>query len=713
MPAASVAEARALLVGVSDYDDTIGLADLRGPANDVRLYAETLAARGVTDLRLLADGVAGATRPTRDAILSGLAALAADSTDGDLVFIAMSGHGTRQPDRNGDEGDGLDEVFLPADTARAQPGSAAIPNAITDDDLGAAILAIQATGADVWFVMDSCHSGSGLRAGDPASAARFVDPALLGVDAAPRGTEDTAPADTAPTDAVSGADVPGGLIAFYAARASEVAREVDLTPAVDGDAGWYGLFSSRVAARMQDGGALTYRQFFQAVLSDMNDTALPGGARLQTPSWEGDLADAPVFGGTDAVGLRQFAVAGDRIEAGLVHGLRDGSLVALVADAAAAPDDRIALAQVELAEPTQAWLQLVADDCAPAPGTLCPSLGLPPAAARFGRILARPLDTRLRLSVPALLATGAALAPDDPLSRALADAVAEVNAGAEARVDPGSADYAIEVAAHDGRLWFARRAALDGQPMGLSWAPGDGVPLAALLVRMARAEELAAVLSSVAAGGSPLRPPPVDVAAAVTEAAVADLDPPGQQGNPVRECTRAARRAMAAGSAPLADAPDLKQCDLLGFSVQGAIPGARDVNRIHIDARFCVSAEHVHVEDAAAALPLGEQMVVCSDCPDGYAAGDERLFVLITESPDNAEQLNLEGLVETCGQGAAATTRSAAAAGAATFLERLGRRPDTRGNFGGLAISDVWVTEYRWRVLPKAVLFATAPGGTP
>ena len=160
----------------------------------------------------------------------------------------MSGHGTRQPDANGDETDGLDELFLPADTARAEAGSNSIPNAILDDDIGAAVDAIRAAGADVWLIMDSCHSGSGLRAASPDVASRYVDPSLLGVS--DRGADagvDQSGIDPARTD------LPGQVIAFYAARASEVAREVNLDPDDSDGSAWYGLFSSRLAARVAGG----------------------------------------------------------------------------------------------------------------------------------------------------------------------------------------------------------------------------------------------------------------------------------------------------------------------------------------------------------------------------------------------------------------------------------------------------------------------------
>jgi hypothetical protein len=229
-------------------------------------------------------------------------------------------------------------------------------------------------------------------------------------------------------------------------------------------------------------------------------------------------------------------------------------------------------------------------------------------------------------------------------------------------------------------------------------------------LRIARAEQLAAMLSSVASTGSLLNPSPVAVDAEVLASRVTDLDPPGQGRSAARECRRALDAVAGAKSEPLADVPDLKQCDRLSFSAQGEVQGQRDVNRIHIDSRFCIHAAYARIEDQVAATPIGPPMDMCSDCPDGYSAGDERLFVVVTESADNAEALNLEGLVENCGT--PTPTRGGEMQRATSFLMALGRRPDTRGAFGGLDIANVWVMPYEWQVLPKQVLSAQGPTGS-
>ncbi|WP_413877070.1 caspase family protein [Albidovulum sp.] len=267
------AETRALLVGVSDYDaEGGGIADLRGPANDVRLLRDVLKAQGVRRIDSLADGAEGAGRPSRTAILAVLAGLAAASGKGDLVYLHFSGHGTRQIDRNGDETDGLDEVFLAIDAGPGAPGSGLIANAATDDEIGSAVAAIRAAGADVWVVLDFRNSGTGLRGVLPGIAARYADPAAFGIDAPPDGVPEAG--DEIP----AGEGLPGGYPAFYAARSSEIAHEVNLAGAEGGNA-WYGLFTAKLAARLQGVPAMSCRQLFQAVLADFNDESLPGPAR--------------------------------------------------------------------------------------------------------------------------------------------------------------------------------------------------------------------------------------------------------------------------------------------------------------------------------------------------------------------------------------------------------------------------------------------------
>ena len=384
------AEVYALLVGVADYDDSTGIADLRGPPNDVALLRSVLLRRGVSQIVTLADGTAQSPRPTRAAILAALDELIGRVSAGDFVFLHFSGHGTRQRDQNGDETDGLDEVFLPADAGPADPATGLISQGLADDEIGSAVSALRAKGVDVWLVMDNCHAGSGLRAGAPQIADRYVDPVLLGVSNATARIAEPTPV------ALNDPDLPGGVIAFYAAQSTEVAREVDLS----GDGEWYGLFTAKLAARLDQPGAFTFRQLFQGVMTDLNDQTVPGAARLQTPLWEGTLIDATLFGGSESNGPSRYVLNGDQMAAGLVHGLSKGTLVGLVADVTDPADAVIGVAQITDIGATQADLRAVDPDCEPVAASLCPALGNLPETSSFAQLLARPLDMTVRIARP-------------------------------------------------------------------------------------------------------------------------------------------------------------------------------------------------------------------------------------------------------------------------------------------------------------------------
>lgn len=690
IPTFAWADISAVLIGVSDYKDGSGITDLNGPKNDVALMNDVLTRLDVAQIDMLADGVEGAALPTRIAILESLAAKAESAAPGDFVYIHFSGHGTQQQDLDGDETDGRDEVILPIDAGKADPGTGLITNAITDDELGQAIDRIRANGANVWLVLDSCHSGSGLRAGGAEVATRYVDPATLGVtlDGQSTRVEDAVMAEM-PESA-------GGVIAFYAAQSSELAREIQIGTS-DGASEYYGLFSSRLAARLDSGAGASFRQLFQSVLRDMNDSSVPGAARMQTPLWEGDLIDAAVFGDASTSSLRRFEVRGDQFLAGQVHGLSDGTLIGLVAEANAPADALIGHAQLELTDATSAFLRPVDATCAPRMDTPCAMSGTLPSGAKFGQVIARPVDLAIRFSAPIDAATGAPLLVGDPIRTAFEAAIDQSTQAASL----SESDFDVEVGWDGTALWFGPRATLKGQHIGLRWQQGDRL-LSDVVTQIAKAETLDRLLTSLTATTSPLNPNPVRIQGTTLPVSLSNVLAVDTPVSPIRECTRAQQQRDPALAATLGDAAVFKQCDGVQFEAQGLAPGARDVNRIHIDAKYCIHNDYARVEDRAAATALGGQMTLCSNCPDGYNAGDERVFIVVSEAANNSPALNLSGLIENCGTGF--ETRSARAVRVDDFLASLTQGRATRGNLGQLGLSSIWVDRYRWTILPKEIV---------
>ncbi|WP_163886967.1 caspase family protein [Aliiruegeria sabulilitoris] len=704
-----------MLIGVTDYDDA-AIPDLRGPVNDVRLMRDVLDRRGVEAITVLASGLDGAEAPTRAAILAAFDAQAEAAHPGDFVYIHLSGHGSRQLDSEGEETDGLDEIFLPMDVARAPSGASQLPNAITDDEIGEKVAAIRARGADVFLVMDSCHSGSGMRAAEPSLAERQVDPGLLGIDLSAATALPAAERAAAPASDPAGTDVPGqgGYVAFYATRSNDVAREVDMSQGAEPDGSqWYGLFTAALAARLESEQALTYRQLFQSALAELNRGAGFGMAAVQTPLWEGSLIDQPVFGGSGTAGPARYLVDGNQLAAGQVHGLQQGSLMALVADAADAPDAILGYAQIEAIEPRNATLRPVSEDCLPDSTALCPPVGSLPAAAGFAQLEAGPLDRVIHFSPLISLDTEAPLPEGDPLPARFAAALEAASARAGIPAESGGEVYSVQVLQRDGALWFGPAAQIDHAPAGLSFdLSGEDARLTELLVRILKAERLAETLDGLEGTASFVNPSPIRIEASRFASDIAALQPPGAPADPQNECRAALSGMREEGFRALDAAADLKQCDLLRFAATGNRDGQRDVNRIHIDAQYCVHVDYELVEGTQAPRALGDPMVMCSDCPGPvpYSAGHERLYMLVSEVRENAEALNLTGLVENCGAGLAGEgTRSAARDALAGLLGEAAARGATRGAMGlGGALSDVWVESYRWRVMPRASVFARA-----
>jgi len=675
----------ALLVGVSDYDESIGLSDLRAPPNDVALMQEVLAAHDFK-VTLLSDRAPGGKRPSRNAILGAIDDLTKRAEAHDFIYLHFSGLGSQQPDANGN---GMVNVFLPNDTARAATGSGEIPNAILEDEINTQVISMRAKGADVWFVRDSCHSSPSLHVGSPRVALRCVDPKDLGVEKIKISTKPAVAKTSLSTN------VPGRYLTFFAAQPMELAREIQIDKT--DPASWYGLLTSRLASHLQSGPAVSYRQLFQAIVSDLDDPALPGAARLQNPRWEGNLIDAAPFGGNGTVGPRQYPVNGDRLQAGRLQGLRDNMIVALVSNAGAGPDEIHGYAQLFQTGVRSARLLGVTGPCTARVSAPCSSIGPVVDGASFARVIATPLDPIVRIAPPVDLTTGLPLDPAHPLHTVLAQAIPGSNAkdGMAFSLEP---DARILSGALDGELWFGERLSFGTIPMGLRWSPQDG-PIEFVLRRIALAEKLASVLTNLSDRAPSLAPSPVDVQ--VTQR-TADTIRPAQEAPSAESIT--VLQNPEASPAPSSAVQD-KECYALMFNAQVTREGpALDVNCIYIDSQYCVTASHQRLEVKTQPVVLDTPISLCSDCADGDAivrkAGAERMFILVSEPTAGSDALNLEGIVDTCRSEDAAAIPNGKLRKVDNFLAGLTQQDATRSNLESTGVSRLWVEAFRWQVLP-------------
>ena len=173
---------KALLIGVGAYPHLPLESQLLGPPNDARAMRAFLTAEWgfeAADIRSLIDEQA-----TKQGILDALEHWLPEATaPGDRVVIYYSGHGSRVRDIDGDEEDGMDETFVPADYGRANGRDA---DMLLDDELGAALARLG--DRRVLLIADSCHSGTVSRSMDRDEAPRYDDarPRYLPVRASSR-----------------------------------------------------------------------------------------------------------------------------------------------------------------------------------------------------------------------------------------------------------------------------------------------------------------------------------------------------------------------------------------------------------------------------------------------------------------------------------------------------------------------------------------------
>ncbi len=158
---------------------------LSGPINDLpamRSVFENIYGfkpRNILSLEKTAASRAGIEQAFREHLIQ-------KAAPGDLVVFYYSGHGTQVPDINKDEADGKDEALCPYDSGGT------ISSYVTDDDLGKWVGQLRTK--NVFVMLDSCHSGTGLRGGDRPRSLEVTIKGMPPVTNTPRaGADDLKP----------------------------------------------------------------------------------------------------------------------------------------------------------------------------------------------------------------------------------------------------------------------------------------------------------------------------------------------------------------------------------------------------------------------------------------------------------------------------------------------------------------------------------------
>lgn len=188
--AAGAAERYALLIGVSDLPALPRSAWLAGPRHDVAAMRTALLAQGFPAAHVvsLADGVDGAGRPTRAAILAQLARVATTLAAGDVLVVYWSGHSLLMPGPPGVwQTPAGQQVHLLAGDASIDAASGQLSGTVSSSDVGGIIDALAARQVQVVALFDSCYAAGGTR-GDAGLAWRGTTTAALGAGTRPRST---------------------------------------------------------------------------------------------------------------------------------------------------------------------------------------------------------------------------------------------------------------------------------------------------------------------------------------------------------------------------------------------------------------------------------------------------------------------------------------------------------------------------------------------
>lgn len=174
----------ALCVGINEFEHLPKSSWLQGCVNDARDLAGLLQADyGFTDndVTVLLDSQA-----TKEKVVAQLNSLLDRAASGELqhIVFTFSSHGTQIPDTSDDEADRLDEAFACYDINNS--GDSWDPATVISDDELFALFARLPDGVLMDVVLDTCHSGTGLKSLDllPGRRPRFLPaPTARGVAA--------------------------------------------------------------------------------------------------------------------------------------------------------------------------------------------------------------------------------------------------------------------------------------------------------------------------------------------------------------------------------------------------------------------------------------------------------------------------------------------------------------------------------------------------
>ncbi len=304
----------ALLVGINEYRYPSRVSSLAGCVNDVELMKSVLIGKyeyPESQVLVLTNEAAthqGILHAFRDHLIR-------NAQRDDVVIFHYSGHGSQMRDTSGDELDGWDETLVPHDSR--DPEGKVFD--ISDDELNTLFLELQQRTRNITFILDSCNSGTALRAAGnvrriaPDERTPPAEPGDSGTRGVSEGSNDWRP-DNLNYTLISGCLAGESSFEHWADNREHGA----LT---------YFLASQLRQASPQS----TYRDVMDAVSGKVN-ARYPA----QHPQLEGAGSDKVIFGDTTVL-ARPFVLCSPRsqgtveLQAGQAYGATIGSVFEIFA----------------------------------------------------------------------------------------------------------------------------------------------------------------------------------------------------------------------------------------------------------------------------------------------------------------------------------------------------------------------------------------------
>ncbi|MEQ1941702.1 caspase family protein [Mesorhizobium sp. VNQ89] len=686
----------AVLMAVTAYPNLPPKNALIGPNHDAKLVRDYLTTAApikfeADDVTVLADDLDGATlSPTRANILATLKDIADKAERDDFVYLHYSGHGSQQPTKTPEtETDGMDEILLPSDSRPWDKQAEAIPNALVDDEIGAALDAIRDKGAFVWLVVDACNSGAVTRAAavqlDSDEAERKLEPtdpeglgipqaaiaeAVAGASAAAgqqdrlrfMSEEENRALQTGDQSATSAEQITkGGLVAFMAAQTVETTPEMPLPKGVEG-ATRYGLFTYTIFSKLAENPNMTYRQLGHSVLQQYGADA----RQRPTPIFEGEL-DARVFGSEKIDAVMQWQVdtkdGSITLPAGSLHRLTPGTKLAILPSPASELSETRGYLEVTSVENFSSKARPVAYEDKPA----LTIANFPTNA--YARLSELAVDYQLRVARPS---ASAGLEEDVKLANEMLDKLAGakdkrfniefVEPGAEADIRLGvfpesDVEGAPADASKEAALWFLPAS---GE---VSLANGRRPPL--IYINRSEPDRLSKLANE--------NLQKIFRATALSRLSVASGEVPQDV-----KVSFQIKRAKGGGKEDLVAAavPTVQPGDQVHIVAENNSRGIVDINVLYLGSDYSIS--HMDAQRLVVGAKIDEPLLAFTD----QTFGTERMIAVITEAPPLSEVEDLsfleQGKVPSATRSASVGRDTAGPSDFASALTDIGLAPATR-----------------------------------